>query len=205
MIQQVATPISEKRLLFRCTLIAIIIEGVVLTSFGWQTHWLVHPQKTTGLDDSKFLQTEMLQIPEKAELTTEKKDKMVVSHEAAISKLVGKGREKKANENPIQEENQVKEGLEPTMPPTHGPVAVYTPAPVLPSYLQNRDISSSVVIEFLISAQAAVTPRLLSSSGDEELDALALSTAKKWQFRPAENEHKPIDSKVRLRIVFEVK
>jgi TonB family protein len=60
------------------------------------------------------------------------------------------------------------------------------------------------VIEFLITASGGVTPRLLRSSGNDELDAIALTTVKKWQFRPAEQDHKAIDSKIRLRIVFEV-
>jgi TonB family protein len=50
-----------------------------------------------------------------------------------------------------------------------------------------------------------VTPRLLSSSGNEELDVIALNTSRQWQFRPAESDHVAIDSKVRLRILFEVK
>jgi len=60
------------------------------------------------------------------------------------------------------------------------------------------------VIEFLITAQGEVTPRLLDSSGNDELDAIAIDTVKKWQFKPAAQDNVPIDSKTRLRILFEV-
>lgn len=76
---------------------------------------------------------------------------------------------------------------------------------MIPAYLQNQELKTSVVIDFFINSQGGVTPRLVGSSGNEELDAIAIEAVKKWQFRPAENDHHAIDSKVRLRIVFEVK
>jgi len=76
---------------------------------------------------------------------------------------------------------------------------------LIPSYLQDQNFKTSVVIDFFVSALGSVTPKLVGSSGNEELDALALNTAKKWQFRAAEKDHHTIDSKVRLRIIFEVK
>ena len=92
----------------------------------------------------------------------------------------------------------------PDLGPTHGPVAFYTPAPVIPAYLRNQNLKTSVVIEFLITAQGVVAPRLLDSSGNDELDAIALRTAAQWQFKPAAKDNVPVDSKTRLRILFEV-
>ena len=141
---------------------------------------------------------------EEAHLTEEKHAATPAppQHEAAISKNPNQGRKSKPNENPFPEQNQTKEG--PPMAPTHGPVALFAPPPQIPSYLQNQNLKASAVIDFLITAQGGVTPRLVGSTGNEELDAIALAAARNWQFRPAEKDHKPVDSKVRLRIVFEV-
>ena len=87
---------------------------------------------------------------------------------------------------------------------THGPVALYAPPPQIPVYLQDQDIKTHVIIDFLVNQQGGTNPRLVSSSGNEELDAIALETAKKWIFRPAEKDGKKIESKVRLRIIFVV-
>ena len=100
------------------------------------------------------------------------------------------------------EQNQVNAG--PDLGPTHGPVALYSPAPVIPAYLRGQNLRTSVVIEFLITAQWEATPRLLDSSGSDELDAIALATVRKWQFKPAAQDNLPVDSRTRLRILFEV-
>ncbi len=103
---------------------------------------------------------------------------------------------------PKTEQNQVEAG--PDLGPTHGPVALYSPQPVIPAYLRGQNLKTSVVIEFLITAQGQVTCRLLESSGSDELDALSVETAEKWRFKPAAQDNVPIDSKTRLRILFEV-
>ncbi|HJT24251.1 MAG TPA: energy transducer TonB, partial [bacterium] len=99
-------------------------------------------------------------------------------------------------------QNQV--NAEPNFGPDHGAVAVYSPAPVIPAYLRNQNLQASVVIEFFVTAQGQATPRLLDSSGNDELDAIALDTVKKWEFKPAVKNNAPLDSKSRLRIRFEV-
>ena len=103
---------------------------------------------------------------------------------------------------PKTEQNQVDAG--PDLGPTHGPVALYAPQPVIPTYLRGQNLKANVVIEFLITAQGQVTCRLLESSGSDELDALSLQTAEKWRFKPAAQDNVPVDSKTRLRITFEV-
>ena len=91
------------------------------------------------------------------------------------------------------------------MAATHGPVLIESPSPVLPAYLKQQDLNTKVVIEFTVHANGQATPRLLSTSGNEELDQLALAAAAKWKFYPAESNHQAMDSKVKLRILFEVK
>jgi TonB family protein len=103
---------------------------------------------------------------------------------------------------PKPEQNQVDAG--PDLGPTHGPVALYAPQPVIPAYLRGQNLKTNVVIEFLVTAEGQVTCRLLESSGSDELDALSLATAEKWRFKPAARDNVPMDSKTRLRISFEV-
>jgi protein TonB len=192
---------DDSKILIRAGLLALLFEFTLLTLLGIQEHWLAHPQNTTGLDEAKFIEAEVFQLPKEAHLTEEKKIAAPKAKEVAISKTVNEG--KKTQEQPATEEqNQTDTG--PTMAANHGPVAIVAPPPVIPPYLQDQEINSSVVIEFLVNNQGVATPRLIGSSGNEELDAVALETVKKWQFRPAEQNHKPIDAKVRLRINFQV-
>jgi TonB family protein len=196
---------QSQRPLWVSAFVAFALEFIFLTAVAWHQHWLAHPQATTGLDSSKFIEAQVFEMPEKAQLTS-KGASVKIAPEAELSKVVGQGKKAKPGEGKLQEEN-VTHPSPPATPAaaTHGPVAVFTPAPVLPSYLQDQDRSTAVVIEFFVTAQGGVIPKLLRSSGNEELDAIALQTANRWQFRPAEQDHKAIDAKVRLRIVFEAR
>ena len=152
-------------------------------------------------DSANYVEAQIVQLPADAHLTgaeaVKDEDEIVFSQKQSHKKKVEK---KEPPKTP--EQNQVDAG--PQLGPTHGPVAFYAPAPVIPAYLRDQNLKTSVVIEFLITAQAAVTPRLLESSGNDELDAIALKTASKWQFKPAAQDNIPVDSKTRLRILFEV-
>ena len=130
------------------------------------------------------------------------------SSEAVLSKIPGQG--KASAISLTQEKNATVEAKNQTaasapLAPTHGPIAVYSPSPILPDYLKDEAIKTNVVMEFFITATGETTVQLMSSSGNEELDALAIATGEKWRFQPAEENHTPINSKIRLRIVFEVK
>jgi TonB family protein len=198
-------PPHDSKILWICAASAFVIEFLILTSVGIGQHWLAHPQKNSGLDQDKFLEATMMQLPEDAHLEEEKPiEKAPAPKEIAISKKPDQGRKAKPNENPVEEKNQTQASNNVSLGPTHGPVAVFAPPPVIPSYLQNQELKASVVIDFFITGQGAVMPKLVGSSGNDELDAIAINTAKKWQFRAAEKDHKPVDSKVRLRIVFQV-
>ena len=193
---------SHRQVLIKSALVAFMTEAVLLTAVGWHKHWLAHPQKTTSQDDSRFIETEIFEMPSEAHLIESKKSSSVKKSEVTLSRRPNKGQ---VNPNPpsLEEENQTESG--PLIAQTHGPVAIYAPAPVIPSYLQDRDIHTHVLIDFYVNSQGTAIPRLMSSSGNEELDAIALETVQLWKFRPAEKEGKVTESKVRLRIVFEVK
>ncbi|MFZ9596561.1 MAG: energy transducer TonB [Bdellovibrionia bacterium] len=102
--------------------------------------------------------------------------------------------------SPTVEENQVESA--PPLPVDHGPILVYGPSPEIPASLQTQEINTSVGIQFLIDSSGRVQAQLTTSSGNEELDAIALETLKKWVFRPAQKDGKPIDSKIKSQIHF---
>jgi TonB family protein len=192
---------TDDGVLWKSSLAAFCIEALLLTAVGWNSHWLAHPQRTTE-DTSNFIETQIFELPHQEQLVEKTKPAAPAKAEATLSKVVDRGRQAKPEESKVSEDNQTQGGSQ--LAPSHGPVAVFSPSPHIPAYLQDKELHANVVIDFLVSAQGHSSPRLVGSSGNEELDAIALETAKKWQFRPAEKDHQPIDAKVRLRIVFEV-
>lgn len=196
---------STHKILIKSAGAALFVLILILIGIGYQNHWLAHPGAPRVMDESRFIEAEMVQIPEEARLVEKSKPAAAPARpEVTLSKTPGKGKSAPEGQTQLEEENQTESGP-PPVARTHGPVAVYSPPPVIPTYLQNQEFKTHVVIDFYVTAEGVATPRLVGGSGNEELDAIALSAAKKWQFRPAEEEGKPIDSKVRLRIVFEVK
>jgi TonB family protein len=193
--------LDEPSLLWKAALAAFLIEASLLMAVGWNGHWLAHPKATTEASD-QFIEAQIFELPPDAQLVEKTKPPSTAKSEATLSKVAQQGRQSSLEENKVPEENQTHGGSELT--PTHGPMAVYSPSPHIPSYLQEKELHVSVVIDFFVSALGHATPRLVGSSGNEELDAIAIEAAKKWQFRPAEKDHRPIDAKVRLRILFEV-
>jgi TonB family protein len=192
---------KESKILWTALGCALLIESVVVISVGIQQAWLNRPHPKV-LDSSQFIEAQMIQAPEEPHLKDEKKIAAPAPKEVALSKKVDQGRVAKPNENPLQDQNQTQGG--PSLGPTHGPVATFNPAPTIPPYLQNQLLQASVVIDFFVNSAGVTTPKLVGSSGNEELDALAIATAKRWQFKPGEKDSKPIDAKVRLRINFKV-
>ena len=86
----------------------------------------------------------------------------------------------------------------------HGVIVLYSPAPLIPDHLKSEDFKQSVLIEFSISAENKVATRLLSSSGNQELDWVALNKVQEWKFEAAEIGQRSVDSKLKVKIVFEV-
>jgi TonB family protein len=193
-----SNPAEEQKRLYQSAGIALGLELLFFLALGISHLPLFH----NPFDSAQYIEAQILQLPENAHLTgaqaTTPDDEIVFNpHHKALKKVV-----KKTPPPPAPEQNQVNAG--PQLGPTHGPVALYSPAPVIPTYLRDQNLKTSVVIEFLITAQGQVTPRLLESSGNNELDSIALNTVTKWQFKPAAQDNVPVDSKTRLRILFEV-
>ncbi len=177
---------------------AVALEALFFIGLGLgHLPFLRNPFNTTD-----YVEAQIVQLPPNAHLTgaeaVKDEDEIVYSHKPSRKKK----EEKKEPPKTAEPQNQVEAG--PSLGPTHGPVAFYAPSPVIPNYLRDQNLKAFVVIEFLVTAQGTVTPRLLQSSGNDELDAIALKTASQWQFKPAAKDNVPIDSKTRLRILFEV-
>lgn len=200
--------LSDARTLFRSGCVALILVLCLLELAGWQMHWFAHPQKATGLDPDDFIEAQMVTLPSETHLTSPIPSRKPVAEEARVHPDADRGRtaspeEKRSLVEPG--ENVTKAASQPPLPATHGPVALSMPPPEIPSYLRDETFKTHVIIEFFVTAQGGVIPRLVSSSDNAELDAIALEAVKRWQFRPAEENHRAVDSKVRLRIEFSVR
>lgn len=193
---------GQEKVLLKSLAAALLIELLLVTAFGWNSHWLAHPTQVNP--ETQYIEAQIFQMPKEAHLVDSHK---AVTQAARPEKTIsirpqqGSASGSKSDSS-VEEENQTEAG--PALSATHGPVAVYAPPPVIPSYLQDHELKASVIIEFLVSTQGKATPRLVRSSGNEELDAIAVKTVNKWIFRPGEQDGKPIDSKVRLTILFTV-
>lgn len=188
---------EEEKRIWQAAVMATVLEVLFFLALG-----LGHlPFLRNRFDSANYVEAQIIQLPANAHLTgamaVKDDEEVVFSRKQSHRKKAEKKEPPKATE-----QNQVDAG--PALGPTHGPVAFYAPAPVIPTYLRNQNFKTNVVIEFLVAAQGVVTPRLLDTSGNDELDAIAIKTVSKWQFKPAVQNSVPVDSKTRLRILFEV-
>jgi TonB family protein len=191
---------ENPRIIWGAVLVALAVEALLLVVVGNREAFLGRPTKAA--DESNFIEAQVF-VPQDTHLVEQTKPVAAPAKpEVAISKDPNKGRVAKPDEKVAPEENKTEGG--PQLAPTHGPVAIFSPSPKIPPSLQEGDLHASVVIDFFVAADGTATPRLVGSSGNEELDAIAIDTAKKWRFHAAEQDHKALDAKVRLRILFEV-
>ena len=68
--------------------------------------------------------------------------------------------------------------------------------------MSSDDVHGPFTALFTISATGLVSVKMVSSTGNATLDALALDAARRWTFRPATVDGKPVDSFRRLAIEF---
>lgn len=96
----------------------------------------------------------------------------------------------------------------PTPTPPHVPVVVAAeplsqPQPKIPDDLSADSIHGDFRAVFTIGADGDVSVRMTASTGNPTLDALALDAARRWTFRPATVDGKPVSSFRRFVIQFE--
>ena len=193
------THFDDLSLLIRCAIIAALVELSFISVAGM--HFPTFSSEPPH-PSAEAMEAEVITLPEE-------QPKLVAQNAepSAPEETIAKKDAPPTNANPKTLTGPTSNRLEKGKPlsPTHGPILIESPSPVIPEYLKNKDLNSKVVIEFVVQATGQATPHLLVSSGEEELDQIALSTASKWKFYPAESEHVAIDSKIKLRILFEVK
>jgi periplasmic protein TonB len=78
------------------------------------------------------------------------------------------------------------------------------PQPVIPAALHEHCFKSCCIARFLIKEDGKTSVRLVSSSGDEDVDQITLQTLQRWKFKPAALNGKPVQSTRRIKVEFEV-
>ncbi len=81
---------------------------------------------------------------------------------------------------------------------------VYSPEPEISAELHEQCFKSCCIAKFLVKADGKTSVVLISSSGSPEVDDMALATLKRWKFKPATLDGKPVDSSRKIKIEFEV-
>jgi TonB family protein len=183
-------------------LLALTLEFFVFVILG--INHLHSPTPTlTAPQETHYLETEIVQLPEQARLIEEKPaTKVPLQKEISLSKVPGRGKDPQPGQIALEEDNQTENGN--PLSEDHGPIAIIAPHPVIPNELKDHEFKTHVVIDFYVNTEGLPNPRLVASSENQELDAIALETAQNWRFRPAEKDKKAIAARVRLRIVFAV-
>ncbi len=81
---------------------------------------------------------------------------------------------------------------------------IYSPEPEISPELHEQCFKSCCIAKFLVKADGKTSVVLVSSSGSSEVDEMALNTLRRWKFKPATVDGKPIDSTRKIRVEFEV-
>jgi protein TonB len=82
--------------------------------------------------------------------------------------------------------------------------ATFTPQPNIPSTHHEQCFKSCCIARFFIAADGKTKVKLLSSSGSNEIDDITLVTLRRWKFKPAMLDGKPVESTRRIKVEFEV-
>lgn len=83
-------------------------------------------------------------------------------------------------------------------------LAIECPQPALPTEHQEQGIKTRCVARFVIDDQGNHQVTLLTSTGSEEADEMAIDTLRKWKFKPAMLDGKAVKSTRKIRIEFEI-
>lgn len=85
------------------------------------------------------------------------------------------------------------------------PLGENQPKPTIPDDLRSDTLDKTFVAEFTVGEDGTpMQVKAVQSTGNDELDRLALEAAKKWRFKPATRDGQPVVGKVRLFIEFQV-
>ncbi len=190
---------SEFRVLKLSFPIAILIEVFVLAVLGSLQRKSLSVPAAPKVSENAWVEAQIYEMPERAHLVESRKTPVsVTQQEVAIHPRATQAQAATTSRLSLDQENQTEQG--PAIPRDHGPIPIFHPKPVLPAYLEYQDTAQSVVVIFEVSADGLVNPRLVISSGHEEIDAVILETLRKWKFQPEVRDGKPVNSRFRTRI-----
>lgn len=82
------------------------------------------------------------------------------------------------------------------------PVPVRTVAPDYPDELRREGLSGLVMVKCSIDEQGNVTETLVEKSSNAAFEKPAIAALKKWKFKPAKQDDKPVAIKVSIPIKF---
>src|SRR5665213_1398109 len=80
----------------------------------------------------------------------------------------------------------------------------YTPEPEISPELHEQCFKSSCIAKFAIKKDGKISVSLVTSSGSQEVDDIALNTLRHWKFKPATLDGQPVDSQRKIKVEFEV-
>ena len=80
----------------------------------------------------------------------------------------------------------------------------FNPQPEIPSAAREECMRASCVARFWIDEEGKTKVKLLTHSGSNEIDDITLSTLRRWKFKPAMLDGKPVESTRRIKVEFEV-
>ncbi len=92
----------------------------------------------------------------------------------------------------------------PHVPVVAAAVPISQPRPEIPDELRDSDLNATFEGLFTVRPDGTAAVKLVTSSGNPTLDSLALNAARRWTFRPATRDGQPVESYLRLEIVFNV-
>lgn len=81
---------------------------------------------------------------------------------------------------------------------------IESPKPEIPSEYNDEAFTTTCTARFSIDAKGEFTVKLLDTTGNEDIDKLILKTLKKWKFKPATVDDKPVASNRKLKIELEI-
>jgi TonB family protein len=76
--------------------------------------------------------------------------------------------------------------------------------PAIPDDLRGADLSREYRALFTVHPDGTADVKTISSTGNSELDAVALQAARQWKFHPATHNGQPVESYLRLYVDFQV-
>jgi TonB family protein len=81
---------------------------------------------------------------------------------------------------------------------------LFTPEPEISPELKEQCFKSCCIAKFLIGANGNTSVQLLSSSGSQEVDEIAIETLRRWKFKPAQLDGRPVESSRKIKVEFEI-